>query len=237
MSENSSETSTGKIKLSRFAIFSYGLPRFGNSMMYLAIAIYLPKFFADTLLLGAAYIGWIFLLGRCWDGITDPLMGYISDNTKWKMGRRRPYFLISAVPLAVAFSMLWSPPESLEGSMLFLYLAVTFMLTYTCWTVFSVPYNSLGAEMTMDYHERTVLTGVREAFGLLGTMAATMILYPSVVVRIYGDQRTGYANLSMGMGIVTAALIVIAFFSLKENPEFQRRRSVHAHRQYARTYC
>jgi GPH family glycoside/pentoside/hexuronide:cation symporter len=212
--------------LSKFTIFSYGLPRFGNALMYLAIAIYFPKFVADTLLLDAAYIGWIFLLGRCWDGVTDPLMGYISDRTKWSMGRRRPYFLIGAIPLAAAFSLLWSPPGNLEGISLVVYLAVTFMLTYTFWTVFSVPYTSLGAELTMDYHERTVLTGVREVFGVLGTIAATMLLFPTVVERMFGNLRTGYSNLAMMMGAITATLIFIAFFSLRENPEFQRRQAV-----------
>jgi GPH family glycoside/pentoside/hexuronide:cation symporter len=216
--------SPAKQALSKFAIFSYGLPRFGNAMMYLMMAITLPKFCIDVLYLAPGLIGLTFFFGRVWDGITDPLMGYISDRTKWKMGRRRPYFLISAIPLAIAYYLLWSPPHALEGWGLFIYITVAYILTYTFWTVFSIPYTSLGAEMTMDYHERTVLTGVREVFGVLGTIAAlTVVPY---FVEIYGDERTGHSRLALMMGMITASLIIIAFFSLKENPEFQRRLSV-----------
>jgi GPH family glycoside/pentoside/hexuronide:cation symporter len=78
--------------------------------------------------------------------------------------------------------------------------------------------------MTMDYHERTTLTGVREAFGVLGTIAATT--FPPYFIKIYGDERIAYSRLALMMGMVTACLIIIAFFSLKENPEFQRRLTV-----------
>jgi GPH family glycoside/pentoside/hexuronide:cation symporter len=211
-------------KLPARVVVSYALPRFGAAMMLLAVAVYLPKFYTDTLLLAPAFIGWTFLIGRFWDGVTDPVMGYISDATKWRMGRRRPYFLISAVPLAIGYFYLWSPPAALKDAGLFLYLTITYLLTYTFWTIFSIPHHSLGAELTMDYHARTVLTGVREAFGIMGTLVGT--LAPPIFAAIFLSKQKGYSVLAAVVGVVMVVFILIAFFNLRENPEFQRQRKI-----------
>jgi GPH family glycoside/pentoside/hexuronide:cation symporter len=192
--------------------------------MFLTVVIYLPKFYTDTLLLSPALIGVTFLIGRFWDAITDPVMGHISDRTQSRMGRRRPYFIISAIPVAIAYYFLWSPPSDLKGFELFVFVTVAYLMTYTFWTIFSIPYNSLGAEITMDYHERTVLTGVRESLGVLGTLVAATA--PIFLVNLLGDQRKGYSLLSLITGTITAASIFIAFFNIKENPEFQKQRPI-----------
>ncbi len=82
---------TNKKGLSKGTIIGYGLPRFGTAMIFLLVGVYLPKFYTDTLMLAPALIGWTFLIGRFWDAATDPLMGIVSDRTRFKMGRRRPY--------------------------------------------------------------------------------------------------------------------------------------------------
>ncbi|NQU07499.1 MAG: MFS transporter [Candidatus Abyssubacteria bacterium] len=219
MAENSSSALSGE-KLSIREMVSYGLPRFGSAAMFLAVGIYLPKFYTDTLLLAPAFIAWTFLIGRFWDGFTDPIMGHISDRTRSKMGRRRPYFLVSAIPLGIAFYFLWSPPAALKDWELFFYLTATYLLTYTFMTVFSIPHNSLGAEMTMDYHERTVLTGVREGLGVSGTLVGT--LAPPIFAVIIGSRQGGYSVMAGSIGILTAVLILFCFFNVRENPEFQK---------------
>ncbi len=211
-------------KLSTSQIVSYGLPRAGSAMMFLMISVYLAKFYTDTLLLAPAFVAWTILIGRLWDGVTDPIMGHLSDATKSKMGRRRPYFLLSALPVAIAFYALWSPPEALKDWSLFLYLTATYLLTYTFWTIFSIPHLSLGAEMTVDYHERTVLTAVREAFGISGALVGT--LAPFLFAAQFGGIRTGYSYLAGASGLLTAILIVICFFKVKENPKFQAREPI-----------
>ncbi len=220
MTGNSAPASSDR-KLTKREIFSYGLPRFGSAAMFLAVGIYLPKFYTDTLLLAPAFIGWTFLIGRFWDGFTDPVMGYLSDRTKSRMGRRRPYFLVSAIPVAIAYYYLWTPPEGLKDWGLFLYVTAAYLTTYTFWTIFSIPHSSLGAEMTMDYHERTVLTGVREGLGVLGTLAGTVA--PPLFIAVLASRQKGYSSMAAATGILTAVLIFICFFSVSENPEFQKR--------------
>jgi GPH family glycoside/pentoside/hexuronide:cation symporter len=215
--------SNSQRKLTKKEIISYGLPRFGSAVMFLSVVIYLPKFYTDDLLLNPGLIGLTFLLARFWDAVTDPVMGYVSDRTRSRWGRRRPYFVISAIPAAIAYYMLWSPPAGFEGIRLFAYVTAAYVLTFTFWTVFSIPYNSLGAEMTTDYHERTALTGVRELLGVLGTLVATIA--PPIFAAKFGKAQ-GYSYLSIWVGLVTALFIFIAFFNVKENPEYQKRAQI-----------
>ena len=219
MSDNSTAASTGQ-KLSTREILTYGLPRSGAAMMFIMVSVYLSKFYTDTLLLAPAFVAWTFLIGRFWDGFTDPIMGYVSDETKSRLGRRRPYFLLSAIPVGIAYFYLWSPPDTLKDWGLFLYLTAAYLITYTFWTIFSIPHNSLGAELTMDYHERTVLTGVREGLGVLGALVGTM--GPPLFALWLGSKTRGYSLLAGIIGLVTAVFILICFFSVKENPEFQK---------------
>ncbi len=188
--------------------------------MFVTVAIYLSKFYTDTLLLAPAFIAWTFLIGRFWDGLTDPIMGYVSDATKSRLGRRRPYFLVSAIPVAIAYFYLWSPPDGLKDWALFVHLTLAYLATYTFWTVFSIPHNSLGAELTMDYHERTRLTGVREALGLLGTLLGTVA--PALFASRFGGEARGFSYMAATVGGLTAVFILICYFSVSENLAFQK---------------
>jgi GPH family glycoside/pentoside/hexuronide:cation symporter len=223
MSESSAAAPTRRT-LSNGVLVAYALPRSGSAMIFVVVAIYLSKFYTDTLLLAPAFIAWTFLIARLWDGFTDPIMGYISDATRLRMGRRRPYFLVSAIPVAIAYFYLWTPPEGLKDWSLFLHLTLAYLATYTFWTIFSIPHNALGAELTMDYHERTLLTGVREGLGILGTLIGT--LAPPFFAAQFGSESKGFSYLAATTGGLTALFIFICFFSVKENPEFQRRSRV-----------
>ncbi|MCP4690242.1 MAG: MFS transporter [Desulfobacterales bacterium] len=208
-------------KLTKRVIFSYGLPRSCVTMMLISVSIYLPKFYTDTLLLAPALIGWTFMIGRFWDGITDPLMGYFSDRTQSKLGRRRPYLLMAAIPIGIGYYFLWAPPQGLGGQGLFIYVTAVYLVTFTFWTMFSIPHTSLGAELTMDYHERTVLTGVREALGALGTLLGTAA--PAIVGIFILNKQTVYSSVAAVVGCLTVVFILICFFNVKENPKFQKK--------------
>jgi GPH family glycoside/pentoside/hexuronide:cation symporter len=209
-------------KLSKREIFTYGLPRSCVAMMLISVSIYLPKYYTDTLLLAPALIGWTFMIGRIWDGITDPLMGYLSDRTKSKMGRRRPYLLLSALPIGIAYYFLWSPPQGLGKTELFFYVTILYLLTFTFWTIFTIPHTSLGAELTMDYHERTVLTGVREALGAFGVLLGTAA--PAILAIFILDQQKVYSIVAAVVGCLAAIFILICFLNVKEDPKFQLKR-------------
>ncbi len=209
-------------RLSNKQLLNYGLPAFGLSIMFLAQTVYLPKFYTDSLMLKAHIFGFAFLVGKIWDAVTDPFVGYISDGTRSRWGRRRPYFLISALPLAIIFFFIWSPQAS-STTGLFLHLLILYIMFYTFWTVFSVPYYSLGAELSMNYHERTRLFGARQILGLAGAVVGTILFD---YIRFTDDIRKGYSLMAGAVGLLTMVLILIMFRGVRENPEFQTREPI-----------
>ena len=207
-------------RLSNKQLLNYGLPAFGLSTMLVALTVYLPIFYTDTLLLGTHLLSLVFLVGRFWDAVTDPIMGHISDKTRSRWGRRRPYFLLSALPLAVTFFLIWSPAASLSPTGLFLHLLILYLILYTFWTIFAIPYISLGAEMSMNYHERTRLFGARQIFGLAGAVVGTILFD---FIRFADDIRKGYSLIAGAVGLFTMLLILIIFRGVRENPDSQTR--------------
>jgi len=205
---------TNDDRLSVSQITSYSLPSFSNAMIMMTVAIFLPNFYTDELGITAGMLSWVFLIARIWDAITDPIMGHISDRTRTRWGRRRPYFLLSALPVWLFFYFIWSPSTSLSVNGVFLHLLAFYLLLYTFWTVFNIPYVSLGMELTPNYHERSRLFGLRQIFMLVGTVFGT--LAPAFFAGIVGDKLNGYSRMALVIGGVNALLIVVMFFTVRE---------------------
>lgn len=211
---------TTKGNLTKGQIITYALPAFPASLLLITVAIFLPNFYTDDLGVTAGMLSWVFLIGRFWDAITDPAMGYISDNTKSRWGRRRPYLIVAALPIWLAFYLIWSPDPSLSPTMLFVYLLVCYLSLYTFWTVFYVPYHSLGMELTSDYNERTRLFAVRQVFYVLGTVAG--MLLPIYLAKKMGSRLEGYSVFALFAGGIVVLVLVVAFWRLRERTDIQR---------------
>ena len=100
--------------------------------------------------LSPAVVGTLFAVGRIWDAVTDPMAGWASDRTRSRLGRRRPWMLGAAVPLAIGFTWLWSPPQDASPLLLTVWLGVG-LFFYSAQTAFSIPHLSLGAELSRDH--------------------------------------------------------------------------------------
>lgn len=204
--------------LSKLQIATYSLPAFPASLVLITVGIYLPNFYTDNLAVTAGMLSWVFLIGRFWDAVTDPVMGYFSDKTRTRWGRRRPYLLLAAVPIWVFFYLIWSPDPEMGSTMQFLYLLVCYLALYTFWTVFYVPYQSLGMELTPDYDERNVLFGVRQILYVLGTITG-MMLPVYIVSRMGGDRHAGYSTYALYTGALITVILVLAFARLQERED------------------
>ena len=211
-------------RLSVREILSYSLPAFGTAAILISVALYLPNYYTDELGVTAGMLSWVFLIGRIWDAVTDPLMGHLSDRTRTRWGRRRPYFLIAPLPMWLAFYLIWTPDPGLSTDGLFLHLLVCYVALYTCWTVFSIPYISLGMELTPVYHERTRLFGGRQGFYIAGI--AVGMLAPEIFARTAGDAMTGYSEWALSFGGLTVVLAAIAFFRIRERPQSDTRPTI-----------
>lgn len=204
-------------RLSTGQIIGYSLPAFGTAMVLLSVGVYLPNYYTDELGLSAALLSWVLMAGRLWDAVTDPVMGHLSDRTRSRWGRRRPYFLVAAVPLWAVFYFTWSPAAGLSPGELFTYLLVCYLVLFTFWTVFWIPYISLGMELTPDYHDRTRLFGLRQGFYLVGT--AVGMLAPEAFAKAAGGPAAGYPMMAFIFGGVSCLLILVAFMRVRERPE------------------
>ena len=220
---------TAPSRLSWAAIFDYVAPTFGLGFMFLLISIYVLKFATDVLGMSAAAMGMILLLGRGLDAFVDPIVGYFSDRTNTKLGRRRPWLLASVIPLGLTFILLWAPPRSLSPTMMIAWMAVMVVAFYSATSLLVIPHTALGAELTDSYHDRTRIFGGRHLGWVVGSFAAIAGL---LALDRSTDVRTTVFRLALGAGIVTAILILWTVWRLRERAEFRGRGSEHPYRAF-----
>ncbi len=206
-------------------VLAYGAPGIGAGYMYLLLGLYVMKFSTDVLLIAPAIMGLIFSASRIWDAVSDPLVGYLSDRTRSRWGRRRSWLVASIVPIAAAFIMVFAPPASLSQEALVAWMAVAIIGFYSAMTVFFVPHLSLGAELSKSYHERSRLFGMRHAFYTFGSILSLISFYFLIRAEQQGpDVVRGLAlYLSVGTALVMGALILFAGLQLREPTEYQGR--------------
>jgi sugar (glycoside-pentoside-hexuronide) transporter len=184
--------------------------------------------------------GLVPLIGRVVDAVTDPLMGEISDRTPWRVGRRRPWFLIGAVPFGLSFAALWVDlPADSEGAR-FAYYTAMYCLLSMAMTVVSVPYLAIQPEMALDYDERTSLNTYRTVGSMTGLAVAVNV---REVAQLVGGGEPDFAGAGVLLGIFVTLPWIAVFLAT-----FERRRlhdgttatflaglrSVFAHRTFSR---
>ncbi|MEX2407875.1 MAG: MFS transporter, partial [Rhodovibrionaceae bacterium] len=165
-------------------LLAYALPGLPLAALQLPLFVYIPAFYAQDLGLGLAAVGMVLLLARLWDMATDPLIGLLSDRTRWAVGRRKAWMLLGTPLLLVAAWFLLAPGPQAGLSHLLLW---TFAITLGG-TMVLVPYQAWGAELSADYHERSRIAGAREGLVVLGVLAATG-LPPLLASDLAGSMR------------------------------------------------
>jgi GPH family glycoside/pentoside/hexuronide:cation symporter len=153
-------------------VAAYAAPGFAFALVGIPVYVHLPKFYGDALGVPLAFVGAVILLSRAWDAVTDPAIGFLSDRTRTRFGRRRPYLVAGAVPLAAATALLLAPPGSLAGIQLGWWFATWLCVMFLAWTAVQIPHAALGPELTPDHHGRTGLFAARDGLWILGTLAA-----------------------------------------------------------------
>jgi len=197
---------------------AYGAGDFFGGGSFLLIGMLFLFFLTEVVGLAPALAGVVFAVGKVWDAVTDPLMGYISDRTKSRFGRRRVYFLIGIVPIALSFTALWLPLPSAGTVGLFIYYSLAYMLFSTVFTLVMVPYSALNAEMSRDYAVRTKLSGTRIIFSQASALLAGTV--PTVIIRAVGEETgLGYLVMGASFAAVYALVWIPAFLGTWELPE------------------
>jgi len=210
-------------KLKRTTKLVYGVGDVGNAVVNSAIQFFLMVFYTDAALIGPALAANALLIGKIWDAVNDPLFGWISDRTSTRYGKRRVYMIFGAIPLAIAIMLLWIVPRGLGDLGVFLWIAFTFLLFDTVWTLTNVPYYALTSELTDDYDERASLTAYRMVLAVPGYIIGAALT--PVIVGLFVIKRVGYGVVGILYGILAAATLLIAAKGLKERKEIAQSKS------------
>lgn len=146
-------------------------------------------FFNILLGVSPAVVSTALAISRGWDAITDPLVGSISDNSKNPKGRRKPFLFWGSILTGLFFPIVWLAPKSMDESAIFVYLMIVFPLFYTFYSLMSVPYESLGMELTPNYKERTSIFTTRNYINEVATLAIPFLLFCQLVSLLGSDHR------------------------------------------------
>jgi len=180
--------------------------------------------------LSAFWLGAILIIPRLWDALSDPFIGHLSDNTRTRWGRRRPYLLLGGIAVAVFFVVMWWIPKgdmvrtwfpSESGFQWFQlsYILFSLLLFFTAVNLFEIPHGALGMEMTTDYHERTRLFSAKSFVGNLFAMS-TPWLFALASMEIFkgpgGNEADGMRYVSLMIAAFLIPLSFWWFFKLRE---------------------
>jgi GPH family glycoside/pentoside/hexuronide:cation symporter len=192
--------------------------------MIIPILINMPKFYADVVLVPLGFLAMAIAIARSLDALSDPLMGWISDHTHTRLGRRRPYMLLGAPLCGVAFFCLLNPPASYTGGRAAIWFGVTFILYFICHTIYVLPHYALGPELTQNYNDRSSLFAWRESFTILGTIVAAGA--PGIMMKVaHLGERQVFFRLGIFFGILVTLLYTLLVVTIKERPDFVARES------------
>ncbi len=183
----------------------YGVGQLPEGVKNAAFGFFLLFYYNQVLGLSGTLAGLALFIALCFDAVSDPLVGSISDFTRSRWGRRHPFMYWSAVPFAASFFLLFVPPAGLSEWGLFGWLLVMAVLVRTTMTFFYVPYLSLGAELTNNYDERTLLAALRNVFQLFG-MFAVLIGGNLLFFRATPEYVNGQLNPAAYLPFVLACL-------------------------------
>ena len=167
--ETDNESNSGRVPLLKK--IAYGVPAGALAVIGIPIYVYIPKFYTDVVGINVAILGFLLFSVRIFDAVTDPVIGYLSDRTTTSFGRRRPYIAVGSILVMVMMFLLFNPPQA-SPAFETIWFGVTIYALFLSWTIATVPYESLGPEITFNYHERTSLFGMRDGFFIGGTLLA-----------------------------------------------------------------
>jgi GPH family glycoside/pentoside/hexuronide:cation symporter len=192
----------------------YGIGAFVNNLLAAAIGGLLIVLNLG-LGMNPALVGLLAALPRLTDALTDPLMGYLSDHTTSRWGRRRPYIFVGAILAGMTFALLWQLPRGHSESFYFWFFLLGSLVFYLAYTVFATPWVALGYELTPDYHERTRLMGVQNFMGQLAYVVSPWFLL-IMQAEYFDDIVDGASYLAIGIGMLVIAVGVLPAIFLRE---------------------
>lgn len=179
------------------------------SYLVFAFLTYFIFFLTDIVGISPAVAGTIFLIGMVWDAITDPIIGHITDNAKFKSGRRRPFILLSGLPFAIAGVLMFTNIDYASDQYKVIHFVVVILLFYTMATTYYISFQALGAEMTSDFKERARLMSIKSAMISIGCTVAASGTY--FLVAQFSDALGESMAWTVAVGILASVGVILSW--------------------------
>ena len=154
------------------------------------------------------------MIGKLWDAVTDPMVGALSDRTRTRWGRRKPWIFAGAILLFFCMLFMFRDPGIRDQGRLFLWATFAYCLLNTAYTFVSIPYGALTPELTTDYHERSVLNGYRMISAVLGTFIGAAAVLP--LVGLFADPARGWLVMAAATGGLMTATALVTVATVRE---------------------
>jgi len=228
MSKNKGHETPAKDKLSNGQMIAYGLGGIVNNLLGSVIG-FMSIVLTVGLGVNPGLVGTLQAIPRLTDAVTDPVMGYISDKTRSRFGRRRPYIFIGAICVGLVFALMWQLPPGQSEMFYFWFFLAGSIIFYLFYTMFATPWVALGYELTSDYHERTRLMGVMNFMGQFAWISLPWLYAIMENDRLFSDSVEGARTLAIVIGVFVAVVgIMPAIFSKEkfDSPEEENKTKV-----------
>ncbi|MDJ0578260.1 MAG: MFS transporter [Xenococcaceae cyanobacterium MO_234.B1] len=198
---------TQREKLSGKTQISYGVGELAGAIPGNIQVFFLLFFLTNIAGLNPTQAGMILLLGKAWDALNDPLIGWLSDRTRSTLGRRYPWMIYGGVPLGLGFCLQWLVLPTTNQWVMFAYYTTMALLFYTAFTAVLLPFNALAAELTSGYNERTSLISFKSGFSIGGSIFSLIVA--QVIFKLVSSPSKQYFCLGLiGGGLATLAVYV-----------------------------
>jgi oligogalacturonide transporter len=198
-------TQQSEEKLSLWRKIGFGLGDIFGGGSGVVISFYYLYFLTDVVRINPALAGTAFLISKIYDAITDPFEGLLTDRTRTRLGRRRPYLLAGILLIFLSFFVLWYPVSFASEMGRFAFTLGAYLFFSTVVSIVMVSYNALASEMSLDYHERTSISTSRIFFSTVSSILSAVL--PLEIVKLFPDVRSGY----IAMGLIFGAFYALPF--------------------------
>ena len=183
---------------------------------FFLISTFAMFFLINVVGLSGTEAGLLFGIAKIWDGAIDPFLGWFSDRTKSRFGRRRVYFLIGLVPIFLSFFLIWYPIPVESHTLKFFYYLAAYIFFYAVSSMVMIPYSALAADMTNDPKERNSLVGMRLIFSMSSTLVFALLAQP--FIDSFHNPALGHKAMGIAGGLLSSLPFILVYFGTWELP-------------------